>query len=89
MLAVPAKIAGCREIVMCSPPDENGKINDVILYTRETLRSYKSFQDRWCASNRGDGFGTETVPNVYKIFGPGNQFVTEAKQTDRQIRRRR
>lgn len=80
MLTVPAKIAGCDEIVMCSPPDENGKINNVILYTAKLCGVTKVFKMGGVQAVGAMAFGTETVPNVHKIFGPGNQFVTAAKQ---------
>lgn len=80
MLAVPAKIAGCSQIVMCSPPDENGKINDVILYTAKLCGVTDIFKIGGVQAVGALAFGTETVPEVYKIFGPGNQFVTAAKQ---------
>lgn len=80
MLAVPANIAGCGEIAMCSPPDKNGKINDAILYTARTCGVTKFFKIGGVQAIGAMAFGTETVPNVYKIFGPGNQFVTCAKQ---------
>lgn len=80
MLAIPANIAGCDEIIMCSPPDENGKINDVILYTARACGVTKVFKIGGVQAIGAMSFGTETVPNVYKIFGPGNQFVTAAKQ---------
>ncbi len=80
MLVVPAKIAGCREIILCSPPDENGRINDAILYTAKLCGATKVFKIGGVQAIGSMAFGTETVPQVYKIFGPGNQFVTSAKQ---------
>ncbi|MDQ3322840.1 MAG: histidinol dehydrogenase [Acidobacteriota bacterium] len=80
MLAVPAKLAGCREIVLCSPPDPNGKINDAILYAARVCGATKVFKIGGVQAIGAMAFGTETVPQVYKIFGPGNQFVTCAKQ---------
>ncbi|MGI8639663.1 MAG: histidinol dehydrogenase [Pyrinomonadaceae bacterium] len=80
MLCVPAKIAGCREIILCSPPDENGKINSAILYTAKLCGATKVFKIGGVQAVGAMAFGTETVPQVYKIFGPGNQFVTSAKQ---------
>ncbi len=80
MLAVPAEIAGCREIVLCSPPDQNGKINDATLYAAQICGATKVFKIGGAQAVGALGFGTETVPRVDKIFGPGNQFVTEAKQ---------
>ncbi len=80
MLAVPAQIVDCREIILCSPPDKDGKINDVILYTAMLCGVSKVFKTGGVQAIGAMAFGTETVPQVYKIFGPGNQFVTEAKQ---------
>ncbi len=80
MLVVPAKIAGCREIILCSPPDENGKINNAILYTAKLCGATKVFKIGGVQAVGAMAFGTETVPQIYKIFGPGNQFVTSAKQ---------
>jgi histidinol dehydrogenase len=80
MLAIPAKLAGCKEIVLCSPPDTNGKINAATLYAARICGATKVFKIGGAQAVGALAFGTETVPKVYKIFGPGNQFVTEAKQ---------
>ena len=80
MLAVPAQIAGCKEIVLCSPPDKKGKINPAILYTANLCGVTKIIKVGGIQAIAGFTFGTETIPKVYKIFGPGNQFVTVAKQ---------
>ena len=80
MLGIPAVIAGCREIVVCSPPNELGKIADVILYAAKLLGIEKVFKIGGVQAVGAMAFGTESVPKVYKIFGPGNQFVTAAKQ---------
>jgi histidinol dehydrogenase len=80
MLAIPAEIAGCKEVILCSPPDKNGKINDVTLYAARLCRATKVFKVGGIQAIGAMAFGTETVPNVYKIFGPGNQYVTAAKQ---------
>lgn len=80
MLAIPANIAGCREIVLCTPPDKNGKINPAILYTAKLCGVTKIFKIGGIQAIGAMTFGTETVPPVYKLFGPGNQFVTVAKQ---------
>ncbi len=80
MLAIPAKLAGCREIILCSPPDKDGKVNEVTLYTARLCGATKVFKIGGAQAIGAMTFGTETVPKVYKIFGPGNQFVTEAKQ---------
>jgi histidinol dehydrogenase len=79
MLAVPAQIAGCREIVLCSPPDKNGKVNAATLYAARICGATKVFKIGGAQAIGALAFGTESVPKVYKIFGPGNQFVTEAK----------
>ena len=80
MLAVPAEIAGCNEIVLCSPPDKNGNINPAILYAANLCGVNKILKVGGIQAIAGMTFGTETIPKVYKIFGPGNQFVTAAKQ---------
>lgn len=80
MLAVPANIAGCKEVVLCSPPDKTGKINPAILYTAHLCGVTKIIKVGGIQAIAGMTFGTETIPKVYKIFGPGNQFVTVAKQ---------
>ena len=80
MLAVPAQIAGCNEIVLCSPPDKNGSINPAILYTAQLCGISKIIKVGGIQAIAGLTFGTETIPGVYKIFGPGNQFGTVAKQ---------
>ncbi|RTY69562.1 histidinol dehydrogenase [Flavobacterium sp. LB2P53] len=80
MLAVPAEIAGCNEIVLCSPPDKNGAINPAILYAANLCGVTKILKVGGIQAIAGMTFGTETIPKVYKIFGPGNQYVTVAKQ---------
>jgi histidinol dehydrogenase len=80
MLAIPAQIAGCKEIVLCSPPDKSGKINPAILYTANLCGVTKILKVGGIQAIAGMTFGTQTIPKVYKIFGPGNQFVTVAKQ---------
>jgi histidinol dehydrogenase len=80
MLAVPAKIAGCSEIVLCTPPNNEGKINPVTLYTAQLCGIDKVFKVGGIQAIGAMTFGTETIPKVYKIFGPGNQYVTVAKQ---------
>ena len=80
MLVVPARLAGCREIVLCSPPDRAGKISDATLYAAQICGATKVFKIGGAQAIGAMAFGTETVPRVDKIFGPGNQFVTEAKQ---------
>jgi len=80
MLAVPAVLAGCEEIVLCTPPDPEGKINPVILYTAQLCGIKNIYKVGGIQAVAAMTFGTETIPAVYKIFGPGNQFVTVAKQ---------
>lgn len=80
MLAVPALIAGCEEIVLCTPPDKEGKINPAILYTANLCGISKIYKVGGIQAIAGMTFGTMSISKVYKIFGPGNQFVTVAKQ---------
>lgn len=80
MLAIPAQISGCKEIVLCSPPNSEGKIHPAILYTANLCGVTKIIKVGGIQAIAGLTFGTETIPKVYKIFGPGNQFVTVAKQ---------
>ncbi|UMB61288.1 histidinol dehydrogenase [Lutibacter sp. A80] len=80
MLAIPAKIAGCREIVLATPPNKKGKINPAIIYAAQQCGVTKIIKVGGIQAVAGLTFGTETIPKVYKIFGPGNQFVTVAKQ---------
>ena len=84
MLAIPAQIAGCKEIVLCSPPDKAGKINPAILYTASLCGITKILKVGGIQAIAGMTFGTKTIPQVYKIFGPGNQYVTVAKQVSTQ-----
>ncbi|MBA4743917.1 MAG: histidinol dehydrogenase [Muricauda sp.] len=80
MLAIPAKLAGCEEIVLCTPPDKKGEINPAILYTAQLCGVTRIFKVGGIQAIAGMTFGTESIPKVYKIFGPGNQYVTVAKQ---------
>lgn len=80
MLAIPAQIAGCKEIVLCSPPNSEGKIHSAILYAANLCGVTKIIKVGGIQAIAGYTFGTSTIPQVYKIFGPGNQFVTVAKQ---------
>lgn len=80
MLAIPAKIAGCNEIILCSPPNSKGQLANEILYTAQLCGVTKIFKVGGIQAVAGLTFGTNTIPPVYKIFGPGNQFVTVAKQ---------
>jgi histidinol dehydrogenase len=80
MLAIPAQIAGCKEVILCSPPDKEGKLNPAILYAASLTGVHKIFKVGGVQAIAAMAYGTETVPSVYKIFGPGNQYVTCAKQ---------
>ena len=80
MLAVPAKVAGCKEIVLCTPPNKEGKINPAILYAAQVSGVSKIFKAGGVQAIGAMAYGTESVPKVYKIFGPGNQYVMAAKQ---------
>lgn len=80
MLAIPANIAGCSEIVVCTPPDAEGNVADEILYAASLCGVTKIFKVGGIQAIAGMTFGTAKIPKVYKIFGPGNQFVTVAKQ---------
>jgi histidinol dehydrogenase len=80
MLAIPAQIAGCNEIVLCSPPNKEGKIANEIIYAAQLCGCTKLIKVGGIQAIAGFTFGTQTIPKVYKIFGPGNQYVTVAKQ---------
>ena len=80
MLATPAKIAGCKEIVLCTPPNREGKVNPAILMAAKVAGVSKIFKAGGVQAIGAMAYGTESVPKVYKIFGPGNQFVMAAKQ---------
>jgi len=80
MLGIPAKIAGCKEIVVCSPPQNDGKVNCYIAYVAILLNIEKVYLVGGAQAVAAMAYGTETVPQVYKIFGPGNRYVTEAKK---------
>ena len=80
MLAAPAKIAGCKEIVLCSPPNREGKINPAILYAAKAAGVGRIFKAGGVQAIGAMAYGTESIPKVYKIFGPGNQYVMAAKQ---------
>ena len=80
MLAIPAKLSGCQEIIMCSPPNKEGNIASEILYAANLCGVTSIYKVGGIQAISGLTFGTETIPKVYKIFGPGNQFVTVAKQ---------
>ena len=80
MLAIPAKIAGCREIIMCTPPGKDGKINPLILYSALVTGVKDIYRVGGAQAVAALAYGTETIPRVDKIFGPGNQYVTKAKE---------
>ena len=80
MLAVPARVAGCKEIVLCTPPNKEGKIHPAILYAAQVSGVSKIFKAGGVQAIGAMAYGTESVPKVYKIFGPGNQYVMAAKQ---------
>ncbi|MEI9934245.1 MAG: histidinol dehydrogenase [Ferruginibacter sp.] len=80
MLGIPAVLAGCSEIVVCTPADKNGKVNSVILYVAQLIGLKNIYKIGGVQAIASMAYGTETVPKVYKIFGPGNQYVTAAKQ---------
>lgn len=80
MLATPARIAGCREIVLCTPPDKSGKISPAILYAAQVAGVSKVFKAGGVQAIGAMAYGTGSIPKVYKVFGPGNQYVTAAKQ---------
>jgi len=80
MLALPAKIAGCREIVLCTPPNAEGKVHPAVLYAAKVAGVSKVYKIGGVQAIAAMAYGTESVPKVYKIFGPGNQYVTAAKQ---------
>jgi histidinol dehydrogenase len=80
MLGIPAKLAGCREIVLCSPPDQQGRLHPAILYAAKLVGVTRIYKAGGVQAIAAMAYGTETIPAVYKIFGPGNQYVTCAKQ---------
>jgi len=80
MLAIPAKIAGCKEIILCTPPSEDGSVNPAILYAANLCGVTKVFKAGGVQAIAAMAYGTESIPKVFKIFGPGNQYVTCAKQ---------
>lgn len=80
MLGIPAKLAGCKEIILCTPPNKNGNVNPAILFTAQLVGIKKVFKIGGVQAIAAMAYGTETIPKAYKIFGPGNQYVTCAKQ---------
>ena len=80
MLGIPARLAGCSEIILCTPPSKDEKINSAILFAADLVGITKIFKAGGAQAIAAMTYGTESIPNVYKIFGPGNQYVTKAKQ---------
>lgn len=80
MLAIPARIAGCRKIILCTPPDKQGKVHPAILYAARVAGVTEIYKVGGAQAVAAMAYGTESIPKVYKIFGPGNRFVMEAKQ---------
>lgn len=80
MLGIPARLAGCKEIVLCTPPQKDGTVHPVVLYAAEQAGITKIFKVGGAQAIAAMAYGTESIPKVYKIFGPGNQYVTCAKQ---------
>lgn len=85
MLGIPAKVAGCKEVILCTPPNKDGSIHPAILYAASLVGISKIYSIGGVQAIAAMAFGTETVPKVYKIFGPGNQYVTAAKQYVQQL----
>lgn len=80
MLGIPARLAGCSDVILCTPPDKQGRVNPAILYAAQLAGIKKIFKVGGAQAIAAMAYGTASVPAVYKIFGPGNQFVTRAKQ---------
>jgi histidinol dehydrogenase len=80
MLGIPAKLAGCKEVVLCTPPQKNGRIHPAILFAAREVGVHKIIKAGGVQAIAAMAYGTETIPRVYKIFGPGNQYVNCAKQ---------
>ena len=80
MLGIPAQIAECKEVILCTPPNKEGKIHPAVLYAAKVAGIHRIFKIGGTQAIAALAYGTETVPKVYKIFGPGNQYVTAAKQ---------
>jgi len=80
MLGIPAKLAGCKEIIICTPPGKDGKVSPLILYTAQLIGLTEIFKAGGTQAIAAMAYGTESIPKVYKIFGPGNQYVTKAKE---------
>lgn len=80
MLGIPAQIAECKEVILCTPPNKEGKVHPAVLYAAKVAGIHRIFKIGGTQAIAAMAYGTETVPKVYKIFGPGNQYVTAAKQ---------
>ena len=80
MLGIPAKLAGCEEIIVCTPPGKDGSVSPLILYTAQLIGISRIFKVGGAQAIASMAYGTESIPKVYKIFGPGNQYVTKAKE---------
>ena len=80
MLGIPAKLANCKEVILCTPSNDKGEINPAILYTANLIGITKIYKIGGAQAIAAMAYGTETIPQVYKIFGPGNQYVTKAKE---------
>lgn len=80
MLAIPAKLAGCKDIIVCTPPGKDGKVSPVILYAASVIGLTEIFRVGGAQAIAAMAYGTESIPKVYKVFGPGNQYVTRAKE---------
>jgi len=80
MLGIPAQIAECKEVILCTPPNSDGKVHPAILYAAKVAGIHRIFKIGGTQAIAAMAYGTQTVPKVYKIFGPGNQYVTAAKQ---------
>jgi histidinol dehydrogenase len=80
MLGIPANLAGCEQVILCTPPDKKGNINSAILFAAQLVGVTKIFKVGGAQAIAALAYGTRSIPNVYKIFGPGNQYVTKAKQ---------
>ena len=85
MLGIPAEIAQCKQVILCSPPDKNGKLHPAIIYAAHLVGVKKLYKIGGVQAIAAMAYGTESVPAVYKIFGPGNQYVTAAKQMVQQF----
>ncbi|MFV0391245.1 MAG: histidinol dehydrogenase [Paludibacteraceae bacterium] len=80
MLGIPAQVAECKEVILCTPPDKTGKVHPAVLYAAKVAGIHRIFKVGGAQAIAAMAYGTETIPKVYKIFGPGNQYVTAAKQ---------